>query len=92
MVFNRNRSQVFTAKCAANAMLSPRYFSSSRYHEVNKKEVSRILELMTISMMDELPPSLTPSLGHKGRSCMYGYSVKHMAAHKNKNLKILTRR
>jgi len=41
MVFNRNRSQVFTSKCGPSAMSSsPRSSSSSRYHEVNKKEVS----------------------------------------------------
>jgi len=40
MVFERNRSQVFTSKCGPSAMSSSS--SSSRYHEVNKKEVSRI--------------------------------------------------
>jgi len=41
MVFNRNRSQVFTYKCGPSAMSSsPRSCSSSRYHEVNKKAVS----------------------------------------------------
>jgi len=44
LVFNRNRSQVFASKCGPSAMSSsPRSSSSSRYHEVNKKEVSRIL-------------------------------------------------
>jgi len=42
MVFNRNRSQAFSSKCGPSAMsTSPRSSSSSRYHEVNKKEVSR---------------------------------------------------
>jgi len=36
--------QVFSSKCGPSAMsTSPRSSSSSRYHEVNKKEVSRIL-------------------------------------------------
>jgi len=40
-VFNRNRSQVFTSKCGPSAMSSsPRSSSPTRYHEVNKKEVS----------------------------------------------------
>jgi len=43
-VFNRNRSQVFTSKCGPSAMSSPPgSSSSSRYHEVDKKEVSRMI-------------------------------------------------
>jgi len=43
MVFNRNRSLVFTSKCGTSAMSSsPRSSSSPRYHEFNKKEVSKI--------------------------------------------------
>jgi len=42
MVFNRNRSKVTAFKCGPSAMLSsPMSSSSSRYHGVNKKEVSR---------------------------------------------------
>jgi len=43
ITLKRNRSQVFTSKCGPSAMSSsPRSSSSSRYHEVNMKEVSRM--------------------------------------------------
>jgi len=41
MVFNRNRSQVFTSKCGPSAIsLSPRPYSSSRYLPRSQQERS----------------------------------------------------
>jgi len=46
-VFNRNRSHVFTSKYGLNAMSSsPKSSSSSRYHDVNKKESQECAKLV----------------------------------------------
>jgi len=41
----RNRSQVFTSKCCPSAICRRPRSSSSRYHEVNKNEVSRTINM-----------------------------------------------